>query len=157
MMPNKDDFKRKRRSIHVLSSMAKQIKIRSEIKDVSLSHETTMALDQIILGRNLLDTKKPFLLCQEVFRQARKEIQDGGSMLSRMTKIILKNSVETFLNNDKPNEQIYRQVMEDVEPLVIKSVMDHCGGNKSKASALLGINRGTLNKKIDYYGDILDD
>ncbi|KAB7623029.1 DNA-binding transcriptional regulator Fis [Alkalilimnicola sp. S0819] len=47
---------------------------------------------------------------------------------------------------------LYRMVLEEVEPPLLEAVLRHCGGNQTRAAALLGINRGTLRKKLQQYG-----
>jgi Fis family transcriptional regulator len=42
-------------------------------------------------------------------------------------------------------------VMDDVEPVVIQYVLDRVNQNQSRAAKILGLNRGTLKKKIDLY------
>jgi Fis family transcriptional regulator, factor for inversion stimulation protein len=47
---------------------------------------------------------------------------------------------------------VYRMVMEEVERPLFECVMRHCEGNQSRAAQYLGLNRGTLRKKLRYYG-----
>ncbi len=51
-----------------------------------------------------------------------------------------------------PAGDLYRLVLAEVEEPLFRAVMDYTGGNQSKASELLGINRGTLRKKLKMYG-----
>jgi Fis family transcriptional regulator len=51
-----------------------------------------------------------------------------------------------------PAGVLYKMVMEEVEEPLFRSVLEYTGGNQSKASELLGINRGTLRKKLKLYG-----
>jgi len=46
---------------------------------------------------------------------------------------------------------LYKMVMAEVEQPLLRSVMQFTAGNQSKASELLGINRGTLRKKLKMY------
>ena len=43
---------------------------------------------------------------------------------------------------------IYNMVILEVELPLLKSVMEYTKGNQSKASKILGLNRGTLRKKL---------
>jgi Fis family transcriptional regulator len=45
-------------------------------------------------------------------------------------------------------ENLYDLVLREVEHPLLESVMQYTRGNQSKAAALLGINRGTLRKKL---------
>jgi Fis family transcriptional regulator len=55
------------------------------------------------------------------------------------------------LNGHKP-AHLYELVMREVEEPLFKVVMDHVGGNQSRAATILGINRGTLRKKLKEFG-----
>ena len=46
---------------------------------------------------------------------------------------------------------LYDLVQHEVEPPLLQIVMQFTGGNQSKAAAILGINRGTLRKKLRQY------
>lgn len=55
------------------------------------------------------------------------------------------------LNGHRPGH-LYELVMREVELPLFKSVMDYADGNQSRAATILGINRGTLRKKLREYG-----
>ena len=46
---------------------------------------------------------------------------------------------------------LYELVISEVERPLFQCVMYHCGGNQTKAARILGINRGTLRKKLKHY------
>ncbi|HEX5787670.1 MAG TPA: DNA-binding transcriptional regulator Fis [Woeseiaceae bacterium] len=54
------------------------------------------------------------------------------------------------LNGDKPND-LYDLVIGEVERPLFKAVLDYTDGNQSQAACILGINRGTLRKKLKTY------
>ena len=54
------------------------------------------------------------------------------------------------LNGDRPGD-LYDLVMGEVERPLFKAVMDFTHGNQSQAAGILGINRGTLRKKLRSY------
>ena len=54
------------------------------------------------------------------------------------------------LNGHQPAD-LYRMVLEQVEAPLLRSVLDYCEMNQSRASEILGINRGTLRKKLKQY------
>lgn len=56
----------------------------------------------------------------------------------------------TTLNGDRPGE-LYDLVIGEVERPLFKTVMDYTQGNQSQAAEILGINRGTLRKKLKSY------
>jgi Fis family transcriptional regulator len=54
------------------------------------------------------------------------------------------------LNGDRPGD-LYDLVMSEVEEPLFRAVMDYTQGNQSQAADILGINRGTLRKKLKTY------
>lgn len=54
------------------------------------------------------------------------------------------------LNGDRPGD-LYHLVMGEVEEPLFKAVMDYTHGNQSQAAGILGLNRGTLRKKLKSY------
>lgn len=56
----------------------------------------------------------------------------------------------TALNGDRPGD-LYDLVIGEVERPLFKAVMDYTRGNQSRAAGILGINRGTLRKKLRTY------
>ena len=61
------------------------------------------------------------------------------------------NSYFESLNGHKPG-QLYDLVLREVEEPLFKAVLDYAAGNQSRAADILGINRGTLRKKLKTYG-----
>ena len=55
------------------------------------------------------------------------------------------------LNGHKPT-RLYELVMREVEEPLFRAVLTYSEGNQSHAAAILGINRGTLRKKLKDYG-----
>ncbi len=71
--------------------------------------------------------------------------------------LTLKESVERCLENYfkhldgyEPSE-VYKMVLEEVESPLLAFIMKYADGNQCKAAELLGINRGTLRKKLKQY------
>lgn len=55
------------------------------------------------------------------------------------------------LNGERPSN-LYKLVLQEVEPPLLEAVMHYTRGNQTKASEILGINRSTLRKKLRQYG-----
>jgi Fis family transcriptional regulator len=55
------------------------------------------------------------------------------------------------LGDQQPNH-LYDLVLQEVEPPLLEIVMERTCGNQTQAADLLGINRGTLRKKLRQYG-----
>lgn len=57
----------------------------------------------------------------------------------------------TNLNGHVPGE-LYNLVIREVEEPLFRAVLGYVDGNQSRAAEMLGINRGTLRKKLREYG-----
>ncbi|HEX7079920.1 MAG TPA: DNA-binding transcriptional regulator Fis [Gammaproteobacteria bacterium] len=69
--------------------------------------------------------------------------------LSALTDEALK-SYFASLNGHKPGD-LYQLVIGEVEKPLFKAVLNYTKGNQSRAAEILGINRGTLRKKLKSY------
>lgn len=52
----------------------------------------------------------------------------------------------------QPASNIYEMVFNEVEAPLLESILEYTGKNQTKAADLLGLNRGTLRKKLKKYG-----
>ena len=73
----------------------------------------------------------------------------NGKLLKVHTEDALDNYFDN-LNGQKPGD-LYSLVLGQVEEPLFKVVMNYTNGNQSRASQILGINRGTLRKKLKTY------
>ena len=66
----------------------------------------------------------------------------------------VRSAMEAYFSHLDGHEAtgLYTLVMEEVERPLLESVMDYYSGNQSKAAEALGLNRGTLRKKLKQYG-----
>jgi len=70
----------------------------------------------------------------------------------------LRNCVEDAIDDyfthlgGHPVGDLYQMVLAEVEHPLLTCVMKQVNGNQSKAAEMLGINRGTLRKKLKTYG-----
>ena len=70
----------------------------------------------------------------------------------------LRDSVELAMNNYFQNldgqdvNNVYQMVMSEVEAPMLEVVMRYTRDNQTHASQVLGLNRGTLRKKLKQYG-----
>ena len=69
--------------------------------------------------------------------------------LRKHTEEALDNYFDS-LNGDRPGD-LYDLVLGEVEQPLFKAVMEYTRGNQSQAAGILGINRGTLRKKLKTY------
>jgi len=87
---------------------------------------------------------------------ARKKTRARETMAAR--ELPLRNHAEralseyfTSLNGHRP-AQLYDLVLREVEEPLFRVVLDYAEGNQSRAAGILGINRGTLRKKLKQFG-----
>ncbi len=55
------------------------------------------------------------------------------------------------LDGEDPSCAVYDMVMNCIEKPLIETVLQHAGGNQTRAAELLGMNRNTLRKKIQQH------
>ncbi|MEX0965186.1 MAG: DNA-binding transcriptional regulator Fis [Pseudohongiellaceae bacterium] len=85
-------------------------------------------------------------------------IQSPENALTTQPENTLRAEVERSLSRyfqnleDEPVTDLHQMVISEVELPLIESVMRYCGNNQSKASIMLGLNRGTLRTKLKLYG-----
>ncbi len=76
--------------------------------------------------------------------KAESRQRDGG--LGQAVEIAVREFMETLDGEDTTD--FYNLVLSEVEEPLLRVVLEYCGGNQSRASELLGLNRGTLRKKL---------
>lgn len=70
--------------------------------------------------------------------------REGG--LGQAVEIAVREFMETL--DGEATIDFYNLVLSEVEEPLLRVVLEYCGGNQSHASELLGLNRGTLRKKL---------
>ncbi len=71
-----------------------------------------------------------------------------------MARYVRKALKEYFhdLDGEEPCCELYEMVMNCVEKPLLEMVLAQVGGNQTRASEMLGINRNTLRKKMQIHG-----
>ena len=69
--------------------------------------------------------------------------------LSEAVRDSLDKYFNTLDGNDPSN--LYNMVLQQIEQPLMEIVMQHVDGNQSRAAECLGLNRGTLRKKLKMY------
>ena len=85
-------------------------------------------------------------------KKKKKDLKSNKKPLCEHTEEALDQYFAT-LNGDNPGE-LYDLVIGEVERPLFRAVMDFTRGNQSQAAGILGINRGTLRKKLRTYSII---
>jgi Fis family transcriptional regulator len=65
----------------------------------------------------------------------------------------VKSMLEDYFNDldGHPPADLYQMVLQEIEQPLLETVLHYTRGNQSKAAVLLGLNRGTLRKKLKQY------
>lgn len=65
----------------------------------------------------------------------------------------VRNALESYFEHldGHPTADLYQMVLNEVEQPLLETVLKHAGGNQTRAAGMLGINRGTLRKKLKQY------
>ena len=82
-------------------------------------------------------------------RVAEKKINDSQIPLCDAVKHALLQYFDE-LEGEEPGN-LYDMVIRQVEAPLLEIVMEQVGGNQTRAAACLGLNRGTLRKKLRAY------
>ena len=70
----------------------------------------------------------------------------------------LRESVAIAVNNyfahldGQAVTEVYDMVLQEIEPPLLEAVLKYTRNNQTRASLVLGLNRGTLRKKLKRYG-----
>lgn len=83
-------------------------------------------------------------------REANLTVNGHAVPLRTMTAEAL-DAYFASLNGHKPG-RLYDLVLREVEEPLFRAALDYSAGNQSRAAEVLGINRGTLRKKLRSYG-----
>ena len=84
--------------------------------------------------------------------------QLAAGQITEVQERTLRDSVEVSLSNyfhqldGQPVTDVYQLVLSEIEAPLFEAVMTYTKDNQTKASEVLGLNRGTLRKKLKQYG-----
>ncbi len=79
---------------------------------------------------------------------------DKGTSQARTLRDSVENSLQNYFAqlDGAPVTDVYQMVLSEVEAPLLEQVMRYTRNNQTKASTMLGLNRGTLRKKLKQYG-----
>lgn len=86
-----------------------------------------------------------------------KQYSDTAETHTHAPAKTLRDSVHQSLNNyfkqldGQPVTDVYQMVLTEIEAPLFQTVMAYTKDNQTRASELLGLNRGTLRKKLKQY------
>ena len=85
--------------------------------------------------------------------RTRREPRPAAAARSVPLRSLTEEALDSYfasLNGHAPGH-LYDIVMREVEEPLFRAVLDYAEGNQSRAADILGINRGTLRKKLKVY------
>ena len=75
---------------------------------------------------------------------------DQGLCLHDFVRCVSRQYLDDM--GDTPPDNLHGVIVSEAERAVIETVLDHTGGNQSRAAEILGITRTTLRNRIRRYG-----
>ena len=83
------------------------------------------------------------------------DMRDSGNSAEKISQLshAVKHSIRRYLyelDGAKPNN-MYDLVLQQIEQPLFEAILEHTKGNQSRAAEMLGLNRGTLRKKLRSY------
>ncbi|MCU7801089.1 MAG: DNA-binding transcriptional regulator Fis [gamma proteobacterium symbiont of Lucinoma myriamae] len=77
----------------------------------------------------------------------------GDSTSSTILRDCVRSVLTSYINDLEGHSinDLYQLVLAEVETPLLETILEHTKGNQSKAAQILGINRGTLRKKLKQY------
>ena len=77
-----------------------------------------------------------------------------GTIKPQLLRDAVKRAVTNFFAqlDGQEAQEVYEMVLSEVEAPLLDIIMQHTRGNQTRAANMLGINRGTLRKKLKKYG-----
>jgi Fis family transcriptional regulator len=90
-------------------------------------------------------------------QSANDDVHQLQTVNSSGNAVTLRDSVEVALKNylaqldGAPKTEVYQLVLSEVEAPLLEQVMKYTRNNQTRASTMLGLNRGTLRKKLKQY------
>lgn len=100
-----------------------------------MSAQNIYSIDEHLDKRTSLDEERP-------------ESQQASEIYGAV-----KASIQRYLQELEDTEpcDMYNMVLRQIEQPLLEAVLEHTSGNQSRAAEYLGLNRGTLRKKLRLY------
>ena len=66
----------------------------------------------------------------------------------------VQEAVDKYVNamDDQPVRDLYEMVLSEIEAPLLEYMLKYTDNNQSRTATILGLNRGTLRKKLKKYG-----
>lgn len=81
------------------------------------------------------------------------EVKTAGPEDNAILRDCVRSVLTNYINDLEGHtvDDLYQLVLAEVEAPLLETILGHTNGNQSKAAQMLGINRGTLRKKLKQY------
>jgi len=89
---------------------------------------------------------------QAVISDTSESSENQSQEISQLSNAV-KHSIRRYLfdlEGTQPNN-MYELVLKQIEQPLFEAILEHTKGNQSRAAEMLGLNRGTLRKKLRSY------
>lgn len=101
-----------------------------------------------LINKNFFDGATPVTDDLDLKQHMANNGSEGHTLRGTVTKSLR----DYFANLEGASvSDLYNLVLSEVEAPLLESVMHFVKGNQTKASEMLGLNRGTLRKKLKQY------
>lgn len=83
-----------------------------------------------------------------------EQLTQSGIQQGETLRDCVEKTMRNYFSNleGQPVTDVYQMVLSEVEAPLLETVLEYTRGNQTKAAIVLGLNRGTLRKKIKQYG-----
>lgn len=89
---------------------------------------------------------------KQEYNMQKSIIESEVVSLNTAVEVTIKRYLESMGQDKIVN--LYDMVLEQMEPALLKAVIEHCRYNQSRAATMLGLSRGTCRAKlIKYFND----
>jgi len=81
-------------------------------------------------------------------------VADRGGRAAEPLSVCVERALEVYFSDldGEPARNLYAMVLDEVEGPLLQTVLRVTDGNQSRAAEMLGLNRGTLRKKLKHHG-----
>jgi len=103
---------------------------------------------------NALKTRQPLKVDWKRHEKRSQPLQVDSAMARRPLRECVRHALDKYFAHLDGHDTrgLHRLFMEEVETPLLEAVLAQTAGNQSRAAEVLGINRGTLRKKLKEYG-----
>ncbi len=89
----------------------------------------------------------------DTFTLAEPEIEQTSGNRHQSLRQCVEHALQVYFDDldGQPTNDLYNLVLREVEAPLLEAVMNYNRNNQSKTAEMLGLNRGTLRKKLKQY------